>query len=446
MSRMRRSKPLLGLLSSIVLMLAGCGGNSGSGDRGGSTSRVSHITLQLTRSTEAPSAARHQGIASGQVRQVQLQSGDAGFIERLEVRVQQPRGLDLLPPQVFTLDAAEQEAVTRDVTVPEPLPTEFQVLVTAFNNFNNRQTAIFLGNTLVRRGDVSATIALVRNPDPNTLVLVPATPADFQQTVFTFVEGAAFGLSNIPVTLAAGAFEGNTGDFTLVSGGFIASGQVTIGSCNFAVTTSTFPPGRGPQVGDHIAINPCEVDAIDRRLIMTNVTLSTTSVSETPASVSSAGVLILPPSPPTLVTDEDTSGTAPTGVALTGNRPGQLTFTITGLPAHGTAVVDAIGLVTYRPAADFHGSDHLVVAVTATFSDGNSPSVLLETVAMAITVRSVNDTPVITSPGDQTTPEGTVVSLPVAAQDVEGEQLTFSATGLPPGLTINPITGGIRAP
>ena len=86
MSQMRYSKPLqlLGLLSSLLLVLAGCGGNSGSGGSGGgsgSTTRVRHITLQLSRSAQVVSTTRNQGIASAQVRQVQ--SGDAGFIDHL---------------------------------------------------------------------------------------------------------------------------------------------------------------------------------------------------------------------------------------------------------------------------------------------------------------------------------------------------------------------------
>ena len=231
MSQTRDRKPLqlLGLLGSILLVLVGCGGNNDSSERGGSAPRVSRLTLQLTRSAQAVSAARSQGIASEQVRQVQ--PGEPGFIERLEVRLQ-TQGVDLLPPQTFTLSATEQETVTREVLVPESLPAEFQVLVSAFNNFNNRQIEIFLGQTLVQRGQDSAVITLVRNPAPNTFVLVPALPATLQQTVFTFMDDAAFRLSSLPVTLAVGTFAGSTGDFTLVSGRFMASGQVTIGSCD----------------------------------------------------------------------------------------------------------------------------------------------------------------------------------------------------------------------
>ncbi len=43
--------------------------------------------------------------------------------------------------------------------------------------------------------------------------------------------------------------------------------------------------------------------------------------------------------------------------------------------------------------------------------------------------------------GDRTDPENTVVSLPSPATDPNGDALAYSATGLPPGLSINSATG-----
>ena len=48
----------------------------------------------------------------------------------------------------------------------------------------------------------------------------------------------------------------------------------------------------------------------------------------------------------------------------------------------------------------------------------------------------------VTSPGNQTSTKGRAVSLQVRARDSDGSQtLTYSATGLPAGLSINPHTG-----
>ena len=48
----------------------------------------------------------------------------------------------------------------------------------------------------------------------------------------------------------------------------------------------------------------------------------------------------------------------------------------------------------------------------------------------------------MTSPGNQTSTENNPVSLQIQATDSDGSQtLTYSATGLPTGLSINPATG-----
>ncbi len=55
----------------------------------------------------------------------------------------------------------------------------------------------------------------------------------------------------------------------------------------------------------------------------------------------------------------------------------------------------------------------------------------------------LNQPPQITSPGVQASLIGAVVSLPVLANDPENNPLTFSATGLPTGLSISPGSGVI---
>jgi hypothetical protein len=49
----------------------------------------------------------------------------------------------------------------------------------------------------------------------------------------------------------------------------------------------------------------------------------------------------------------------------------------------------------------------------------------------------------VTNPGSQANADGDSVSLPITAVDATGGTLTYSATGLPPGLTINSTTGQI---
>ena len=188
-------------------------------------------------------------------------------------------------------------------------------------------------------------------------------PANLQQKTFIFADGAIFGLANIPVTLATGTFADNVGDFALTGNGLVASGNVVIGSCTFLAVTSTFPAGQGLQVGDRLVLDPCQIDAIDGRLIATNAKVSSTpTISNQPVVIPSDTTLNLP-TPSTLVIDEDTSGARQIAASVSGTRPGTITLGITVPPEHGTATLTNTGVVTYQPVANFNGSDRLVVTV-----------------------------------------------------------------------------------
>ena len=59
------------------------------------------------------------------------------------------------------------------------------------------------------------------------------------------------------------------------------------------------------------------------------------------------------------------------------------------------------------------------------------------------TATVVNTPPTLANPGNQSTPVGSAVDLPASASDVDLNTLSFSAIGLPPGLTVNSTTGRI---
>ena len=260
---------------------------------------------------------------------------------------------------------------------------------------------------------------------------MPATAANLQQTTFNFTDGAVFGLANMPVTLATGTFVGDVGDFALTASGAVASGSVTIGSCTFVVTTTSFPPGQGLQVGDTVVIDPCQVDAIDRRLIATNMSVSVTpTVSSTPVLIPADTTLNLPP-PLTLTIAEDTAGTVQIVASLSGTRPGTTTLSITIPPAHGTASLTSAGLVTYQPAANFNGSDSLVVTVIAIFTDNNSPALLLGTVPVSVIVQPVGDPPVPTGPSINTS-QNTPGTIQIGVTDPDAGQTQTFSISIPP--------------
>ncbi|MCJ7724798.1 MAG: putative Ig domain-containing protein, partial [Acidimicrobiia bacterium] len=56
-------------------------------------------------------------------------------------------------------------------------------------------------------------------------------------------------------------------------------------------------------------------------------------------------------------------------------------------------------------------------------------------------VANTTRAPVVAEPGDQTSGEDDSVSLAIYGIDPDGDRLSWSAMGLPPGLSINPITG-----
>src|SRR5262245_32219596 len=145
----------LGLVSSLLCILAGCGGNNGSSDMHAPASRVGQLSLQLVVSPRHVNTSSHAGPTSAQSRQVK--PDDIGFIERLEVRLQ-AQDSDLVPLQSFMLNAAEQETVTREVSVPDTVPMTFQVLI---SSFNSQGLELFRGSTPITRGQDSAVVSLV---------------------------------------------------------------------------------------------------------------------------------------------------------------------------------------------------------------------------------------------------------------------------------------------
>jgi hypothetical protein len=109
-----------------------------------------------------------------------------------------------------------------------------------------------------------------------------------------------------------------------------------------------------------------------------------------------------------------------------------LTFSAEGLPPGLT--ISAAGLVTGTLSYTSAG----VYSVIVTVSDG----ITSRTALFTWTINNVNLAPDVINPGPQTSNEGATVALPLTATDPDNDTpLTFSATGLPAGLAINPVNG-----
>jgi cyanophycinase-like exopeptidase len=115
-----------------------------------------------------------------------------------------------------------------------------------------------------------------------------------------------------------------------------------------------------------------------------------------------------------------------------------LTYDATNLPV-GLSIDSQTGIIsgTVDPSSTL-GTPY-AVTVTATDEATN----LSSSQTFNWTVSAANVAPVLTSPGNQTNAAGDVVSLQLAATDADGDSLTYTASGLPPGLTLDPIAGTI---
>jgi putative Ig domain-containing protein len=121
-------------------------------------------------------------------------------------------------------------------------------------------------------------------------------------------------------------------------------------------------------------------------------------------------------------------------ISATDSDPDQtLTYSATGLP-QGLSINSATGLISGTPTTEADNS----VTVTAEDTTGASGSASFDwNIAAPNTVK-------VTSPGDQAASVGTPVSLQIQAADSDpGQILTYSATGLPKGLSIDSSTGVI---
>ena len=134
------------------------------------------------------------------------------------------------------------------------------------------------------------------------------------------------------------------------------------------------------------------------------------------------------------VLDNDTDVDGPTQTigsfdAVSANG-GAITLDDRGTPADPTD-----DRLIYTPAPAYHGVD--------TFSYVVSDGIATDTATVTITVGSVNDNPVWTSLPDRSDPEGTPLVVTFTASDVDGDPITYSATGLPPGLVLSATTGKV---
>ncbi|WP_354288251.1 tandem-95 repeat protein [Sphingomonas sp. UYEF23] len=112
--------------------------------------------------------------------------------------------------------------------------------------------------------------------------------------------------------------------------------------------------------------------------------------------------------------------------------------------ANGTVTINSNGTLLYVPNANFNGTDTITYTITYTISDGQGGS---STATVTVAVAAVNDAPVAVGalPPQANLDAQSGITVPTAGafSDVDNSTLSYAATGLPAGLTINATTGVI---
>ena len=143
--------------------------------------------------------------------------------------------------------------------------------------------------------------------------------------------------------------------------------------------------------------------------------------------------------PPTANADAATTAedtTAVIAVLDNDSDPDGDALTVSGVtqPAHGAAVVNPDGTVTYTPAANYSGAD----SFTYTISDGNGGTA---TTAVNITVTPVNDAPIAVD-GAAVCNEDGQVSAVFPAADPDGDLLAYQIVSPPTSGSVTILGNG----
>ncbi len=142
-------------------------------------------------------------------------------------------------------------------------------------------------------------------------------------------------------------------------------------------------------------------------------------------------------------------------VATTSARPvSRVTFVKTGSVTHGWNMEQRFVDLPFATQATQAGRLSVQIPARASdvppgtwmlfvIDDAGVPSVAKMVRVNVASALNTGVQPVLSSPGNQTSNAGATISLQLAATDPNGDALTYTASGLPPGLVLDAVTGRI---
>ncbi|MHB1125645.1 MAG: fibronectin type III domain-containing protein [Bacillota bacterium] len=198
------------------------------------------------------------------------------------------------------------------------------------------------------------------------------------------------------------------------------------GEYNVTITvTDNTPSGEG---GTYTGADRASSTFIWSMTLLQAINDTTTTLEDTPVSIY------------VLENDVGTVSRPPTIAAVVQN-PGHgtvniinefVTYTPDDPGASSEILID--NFILYTPEQNWYGTDTFTYRITDSLGR-------TATTTVTVTVTPVDDAPVMEPLGSLASPMGSWMELAIAVDDVDGDSLTFSASGLPVGLGIDPVTG-----
>jgi len=206
----------------------------------------------------------------------------------------------------------------------------------------------------------------------------------------------------------------------------------TTSGSGYASSVSLVPSGGTvPATPIYVRFNPTAVGTFSGNITNTSAGATTKNVAVSGGATANQAPVVTNPG------NQSNAEGDVVSVQIAANDPdvGQtLTYSAAGLP-EGLSINPATGLISGTISYD--ASPYSPYSVTVTASDGD----LSDSEGFTWTVTNTNRAPVVTQPVDQSSAEGASPTLQISASDPDGDTLTYSASGLPADLSIDPASG-----